>query len=105
MSEYVEEHDGGYWVSGTRVSLDSVVIAFQQGFSADTIARDCFPILTLEQVYGSIAYYLAHRAEIDAYLKKEEAEFEAFRQKTNDAIRPLIEKLAAERERLLAAKS
>lgn len=105
MSEYVEEHDGGYWVSGTRVSLDSVVTAFQQGFSADTIARDCFPILTLEQVYGSIAYYLAHRAEIDAYLKKEEAEFEAFRQKTNDAIRPLIEKLAAERERLLTAKS
>ena len=25
---YVERHDGGYWVTGTRVSLDSVVLGF-----------------------------------------------------------------------------
>ena len=77
---YVETHDAGYWVSGTRVSLDSVVLAFLQGLSPEAIASECFPTLTLEQVYGAIAYYLAHRAEIDAYLKRADAEFEALRQ-------------------------
>ena len=33
--------------------------------------------LTLEQVYGAIAYYLAHRTEIDSHLKKADAEFES----------------------------
>ena len=39
------------------------------------------PVLTLEQVYGAIAYYLSHRAEIDAYLKASERDYEAFRQR------------------------
>ena len=34
-----------------------------------------FPSLSLEQVYGGITFYLAHRAEIDAYLEKAEARF------------------------------
>jgi uncharacterized protein (DUF433 family) len=102
---YVEQHDGGYWISGTRVSLDSVAIAFQQGFSPEAIARDCFPTLTLEQVYGAITYYLAHRAEIDSYLERSDAEYETLRQQTHAAARPLLTKLAAARERLLAAKS
>ena len=100
---YVEEHDGGYWVSGTRVSLDSVVLAFQQGRSAEVIVRECFPILTLEQVYGSIAYYLAHRAEIDSYLKQADAEFETWQQSTQGIPRKLSEKLAAARRQILAA--
>jgi uncharacterized protein (DUF433 family) len=79
MSEqYVEERDGGYWVRGTRVSLDSVVYTFLEGLSPETIASECFPVLTLEQVYGAITYYLANRAEVDAYLRAEEAEEEAF---------------------------
>jgi uncharacterized protein (DUF433 family) len=77
---YVESHEGGYRISGTRVSLDSVVLAFLQGLSPETIAAECLPTLTLEQVYGAIAYYLAHRPEVDAYLKQADAEFEALRQ-------------------------
>jgi hypothetical protein len=38
----------------------------------------------LEQVYGAIAYYLSHRAEIDAYLKAAEADYEAFRQRVRN---------------------
>ncbi len=82
---YVETHDGGYWVTGTRVSLDSIALAFLQGLSPETIAGECFPTLTLEQVYGAIAYYLAHRMEIDAHLKKADAEFESLRQKALSA--------------------
>ena len=98
MSNYVEEHDGGYWVSGTRVSLDSIVHAYLQGLSAETIARECFRTLSLEQVYGAITYYLANRAAIDDYLKQADAEFEALRHSAHAPPRSLIEKLHAARE-------
>jgi uncharacterized protein (DUF433 family) len=82
---YVEKHDAGYWVAGTRVSLDSVILAFLDGLSPETIATECFPVLTLEQVYGAITYYLAHRAEIDRYLQQVDAEFDALRHATRSA--------------------
>jgi uncharacterized protein (DUF433 family) len=105
MSNYVQERDGGYWISGTRVSLDSVVIVFQQGLSPETIVRECFPTLTLEQVYGAIAYYLAHREKIDSYLEQADAEYKALRQETHAAARPLLDRLAAARQQLLSRKS
>jgi uncharacterized protein (DUF433 family) len=71
---YVEQRDGGYWVAGTRVSLDSLVYAFREGQTAESIAQS-FPVLTLEQVYGALTYYLAHREMIDAYLQQQEANF------------------------------
>jgi uncharacterized protein (DUF433 family) len=71
---YVEHRDGGYWVTGTRVSLDSLVYAFREGQTAESLAQS-FPVLTLEQVYGAIAYYLANRDMIDAYLMEQETAF------------------------------
>jgi len=44
--------DNVYRVGATRVMLDSVVAAFHQGHSAETI-RQQYPALTLEEVYGS----------------------------------------------------
>ena len=80
IESYIEQRDAGYWIIGTRVSLDSVVYRRREGLSAETIA-ECFPALTLEQVYGAITYYLSHRAKIDAYLKASEQDYEAFRQR------------------------
>jgi hypothetical protein len=37
--EYVEARDGGYYVVGTRISLDSIVHAFRRGESAETICK------------------------------------------------------------------
>ena len=82
---YVEQRDEGYWVAGTRVSLDSIVFAFLDGLSPETIVAECFPVLTLEQVYGAITYYLAHRAAIDRYLQQADAEFDALRHATRIA--------------------
>lgn len=83
--QYVEKRDKGYWIAGTRVSLDSVVLVFLDGLSPETIVAECFPVLTLEQVYGTIAYYLSHRDEINVYLKQTESEFAALRQTTNES--------------------
>ena len=74
-SEYVERHNGGYYVTGTRVSLDSIVYCFRDGESPETI-RQNFPSLTLEQVYGAITFYLAHQADVDANIREGEAELE-----------------------------
>jgi uncharacterized protein (DUF433 family) len=76
---YIEYRNEGYWVSGTRISLDSIVYAFQQGIPPEGIVQS-FPLLTLEQVYGAITFYLANRAEIDAYLANEELEFDSMPQ-------------------------
>ncbi len=91
--QYVEERDGGYWVTGARVSLDSLVFAFQEGLSPETIATEYFPTLKLEQVYGAIAYYLGHQEEIDEYLSSTDAEFEALRRITRSADSAFHEKL------------
>jgi uncharacterized protein (DUF433 family) len=50
----------GYYVAGTRVSLDSVVHGFREGLSPEAILED-FETLSLEQVYGAITYYLANQ--------------------------------------------
>ena len=91
-SQYVDKREGGYWVAGTRVSLDSIVYAFLEGQTAESIAQS-FPVLTLEQVYGAIAFYLANRSEIDIYLAQVRVDFQAltptpmFYQKLADARR------------------
>lgn len=71
---YVEYHHGGYWVAGTRISLDSIVYRWREGLSAETIQSECFETLDLSQVFGALAYYLDHQEEIDEYLRKSEEE-------------------------------
>ena len=72
-AEYVEQRHGGYYVRGTRVSLDSIVYSFKDGESPETI-RQNFPALSLEQVYGAIAFHLAHQADVDANIREGEEE-------------------------------
>ncbi len=74
-SEYIEQRDGGYYVAGTRVSLDSVVYSFNGGQSPEAIQQD-FPSLKRSQIYGAIAFYLDHQAEINQHLEETEREFE-----------------------------
>ncbi|MBE9044983.1 DUF433 domain-containing protein [Pleurocapsales cyanobacterium LEGE 10410] len=89
---YIEYRNDTYWVEGTRISLDSIVYAFQQGLSPESIVQS-FPLLTLEQVYGAIAFYLANRTEIDAYLAAETEAFETMPQPLQESNPTLYEKL------------
>lgn len=74
-SEYIEQRHGGYYLAGTRISLDSVVYSFNQGQSPEAILDD-FPSLKRAQIYGAIAFYLDHQAEIDKHLADTAREFE-----------------------------
>jgi len=97
--DYVEQHDEGYWISGTRVSLDSVAYAFLEGLSPESIV-DSFDTLTLEEVYGAIAFYLGHRDVIDAYLKQSEAEFDELCRRARAANPLLYRKLDEARQQM-----
>ena len=71
-NEYIEIQNQVYRIKGTRVALDSIIYKFWQGRSPEAI-QDAFPALSLSQVYGAIAFYLDHQAELDEYLAHNEA--------------------------------
>jgi uncharacterized protein (DUF433 family) len=92
---YVEEDSQGVLrVGSLGVSLDSVVIAFQQGHSAETI-QQLYPALSLEEVYGAIAFYLANRDEVDQYLERQEQLWDQVRQHTAQNPSPVVQRLRA----------
>jgi uncharacterized protein (DUF433 family) len=70
--------DGIVRVGGTRVTLDTVVVAFQQGATAEEIAQQ-YPTVTLPDIYAAIAYYLRHHDEVDAYLTEGRRQADALR--------------------------
>jgi Protein of unknown function (DUF433) len=92
--EYVEQRENGYYVAGSRVTLDSVVLAFLRGESPEGIG-DSFPALTLEKIYGAIAFYLAHQEQVDSYLRTEKADFETLRDEARRRHPSLYAKLQA----------
>jgi len=92
----VDEH-GVIRVGQTRVMLDSVIAAFQQGQSAETIQQQ-YPSLTLEEVYGAITYYLGHQDEVDAYLQRQSDVWEQWRTRAAAQGSPVLRRL---RERSL----
>jgi uncharacterized protein (DUF433 family) len=92
--QHIEQRDKEYWIAGTRISLDSVVYSFLNGESPESIAQN-FPLLSLEQVYGAIAFYLANRGLVDDYLKKNEVEFQRLQQSCREKSPLLYQKLKA----------
>lgn len=84
--EYVVKKNGGYYITDSRVSLDSVVYMFREGNSAESI-KWSFPILTLEEVYGAITFYLGNQKKVDKYLIDSEKQFEVFRKKNHEELK------------------
>lgn len=70
-----QEADGAVRIAGSRITLDTLVGAFQNGATAEQI-QDSFPSLSLRQIYGTIAYYLEHQSEVEEYLEERHAEAE-----------------------------
>ena len=62
---HADEH-GVVRVGGTRVTLHVVIAAFLQGATAEEIAMR-YDVLSLPDVYATIAYYLRHRDEDQAH--------------------------------------
>lgn len=97
--EYVEERNGGYYVAGTRISLDSIVQCFNEGLSPEAILAE-FESLTLAKVFGTIAFHLEIQPAVDAYRLRQEQRFEATRRASAPLPAGLRARLEAARERL-----
>ena len=99
MSDYTEQRNDGYYVKGTRVSLDSVVHAFRRGAAPESIFRSFPAVGSLERVYGAITFYLANQVEVDAYLDKQQAIWNDARSK-QDLPPELKERLSQARQQI-----
>ena len=85
-------------IGSTRVTLETVVAAFQAGATPEEIVTQ-YPSLQLADIYAVIAYYLQRRAEVDAYLAERQHEAEGIRQQIEGRFDP-----TGVRERLLARR-
>jgi uncharacterized protein (DUF433 family) len=65
----VADEDGVIRVAGTRVQLETVVVAFDAGATAEEIAQQ-YTSLDLADVYAVISYFLGNEAAIRDYVAK-----------------------------------
>lgn len=105
---YIQERDGNLYVEDTRVTVRSVITEWLQGLSAEEIARD-FPGLSLAQIYGTIAAYLDHEAELTTFFRESDALAASSRaeaEASDPAFYAMIrQRFAQERARRLRAQS
>jgi len=91
--------DGNLRIGKTRVLLDTVVVAFNQGYSAEEIVNH-YPALDLADVYWVIAYYLRNRQNVDAFICENKKKSEEARKRFEDRFgaQPTREELLARHE-------
>ena len=105
MQNYVEEREGGYYIAGTRVSLDSIVHAFQNGESPDEILRS-FPMAgPLVRIYGAITFYLENKEKVEEYLRAQEQRWDALRRERQKSDDPLTSRLREAKEQASLRRS
>ena len=75
-----EDAAGELRVGDSRVLLELVIRAFQDGATPETIVQR-YSTLALPDVYAVIAYYLRHRSEVEGYLARREQNAEEVQQR------------------------
>ena len=70
--------DGVARIAKTRVTLDTVILAFEQGATAEEIAYR-YPILKLSDVYSAIGFYLNHQDDVAIYLQQRQQQAKEIR--------------------------
>ena len=90
--------DGAFRVGNTRVLLDLVVRAYNDGATPEEIVLR-YSTLAIADVYAVISYYLRHRGEVETYLAERDQQAERIRQQVESP-----EDLRSIRERLHIAR-
>lgn len=85
-------------VNGTRVSLDSVIFAFNEGSTPEEIAQQ-YTTLNLADIYAVISYYLQNQDEVVEYLQRRKAQRAELKEEVESRFDP-----HGIRDRLLARK-
>jgi uncharacterized protein (DUF433 family) len=99
MKTYVEERDGGYYLADSRISLDSIIHAFQAGESPEDILAS-FPMAgPLVRIYGAITFYLENKEKVEEYLKEQDRRWDALRAERPKSDSPMLKRLREAKER------
>src|SRR5438046_2229673 len=85
-----EEADGSLRVGQSRVLLELLIHAFEDGKTPESIVY-AYSTLSLPDVYAVIAYYLANREAVENYLARREREAVEIRAKIEASQRDLGE--------------
>ena len=94
-----QDQAGVLRVTGTRVSLDSVIYAFNEGATPEEIVQQ-YPTLDLRDVYAVVSYYLQNQGEVEKYLGERQVRRQELKKELESRFDP-----RGVRERLLARKS
>jgi uncharacterized protein (DUF433 family) len=92
-----EDETGAIRVGKTRVLLETVIRAFQDGASPESIVHR-YSTLSLSDVYNTIGYYLRHKDTVETYLNQREQLAQSVQQRLS-SIQP---DLSLIRQRLLS---
>ncbi len=96
---FITSEDGVIRISGTRVPLETVITAFQQGATAEEIAQQ-YSSLELADVYEAIAFYLRRQPEVDEYMRQAQKQSDTVQQAHEARFNP-----TGIRQRLLKRRS
>lgn len=99
--------DGIIRIGGTRVTLDTLVSLYEEGYPAEWLA-EAFPSLTLADIHAVVGYFLRHRNELEEYLKRNRKLAERNRQELESkhpSLRSLKSRLLARRAALDAGST
>ena len=86
-------------VGKTRVTLDTIFMAFTDGATAEEIAQQ-YPSVPLADVYYIIGYYLRRQGEVEAYLSQRRQHADGIRKQNESRFDPI-----GIRSRLLARQA
>lgn len=75
-----EDATGAVRVGDSRVLLELVIRAFEDGATPEAIVQR-YSTVALPDVYAVIAYYLRHRSDVEEYLARREQKAEEVRQR------------------------
>ncbi len=96
-SRYIlRDQHGVIRVGESRVMLDGIIVAWEEGHSPESI-RAQYPALTLEEVYGAITWSLSHPDELADYMKRQDAAWELGRARSESRTDALRDRLRSAR--------
>jgi uncharacterized protein (DUF433 family) len=81
-----DDGQGGVRATGTRVLLERIVHAFEDGATPEGIVQS-YDTLRLADVYAILSWYLGHKVEVEEYLRTRGEEADAIR-RTIEAKQP-----------------
>ena len=102
-SDFVELREAGFYLVGSRVPIDRIVLEYRNGEQPEAI-QSHYPTLGLDQVNGAIAFYLSHKDEVEKVMAERQRVEEEFG-RTHPWPPHLKEKLERARQQLLTRRS